>query len=91
MKCLALILAAISAVSGLWAAYKWYRASLVDFVPHWMENGRLTPVPSTEVVHWVNALRDTFEKSSKLNKTAAIWTAFSVAFAGLSTLAGAWT
>jgi hypothetical protein len=35
---------------------------------------------------WLGAIRRTLDKSGKLNKRGAVWTAISVAFAGLSSL-----
>jgi hypothetical protein len=35
---------------------------------------RLVPVPTTDVAVWLNAVRQTLEKSGSLNKTAAGWT-----------------
>jgi hypothetical protein len=87
MKCTSLILAILSAGFGLIAAYKWYRASRVNFVPFEKVDGRLVPVPMDDVHVWISNLRHTLETSGGLNKHAALWTAASVALAGLSALA----
>jgi hypothetical protein len=89
MKVLALILAALSAVAGLIAAWQWWKASKVEFRPFEEVNGQLVEVPPTDVVVWVGAVRHTLRKSGRLNKIAAIWTAASVGLAGMSALAGA--
>jgi len=85
MKILSLVLTITSAISGLWASYKWYRASRVNFVPFEEVDGQLIPV--CDVGTWVQALRGTLQKSGRMNTEAAFWTAISVALAGLSALA----
>jgi len=90
MKLTALILAIISATSGIFAAYKWHAASRARFEPFEEKNGRLVEVPTSDTQTWIEALRLTLRKSGRLNKSAALWTAVSVAFAGLSAFAGAW-
>jgi hypothetical protein len=90
MKCIALILALLSAVSGGFAAYRWYVASQVNIVPFEMHNGQVREVPTDDVQTWISALKGTIQKSGRLNKVAALWTAGSVVCAGLSTLFGAW-
>jgi hypothetical protein len=76
MKTASLVLAVLAALSGFWAAYRWYLASKVDFVPFVEdENGRRVPAPAHEVHLWINAVLLTLQKSGPLNKSAAIWTA----------------
>lgn len=86
MKWVVLALAVTSAVTGILAACMWFKASKVDFQPL-DENGQR--LPDDDVQAWLGAVRRTLDKSGKLNKSAASWTAVSVACAGLSVLAGA--
>jgi hypothetical protein len=88
MKYVALAFAVISAFAGFVAAYKWWVASRVDVRP-FDDTGREIPTSDTRI--WVNAIRGTLAKSGPLNKEAAIWTAVAVAFAGLSSLASAFS
>lgn len=90
MKLIALILTVLSAVSGGVAAYKWYIASRVNVVPFEIDNGQVREVPIDDVHIWMSALKSTIQKSGRLNKVAALWTAGSVACAGLSALLGVW-
>jgi hypothetical protein len=90
MKCLPLVLAIFAALAGVIAARKWYVASRVDVVPFDMVNGHLVELPTSDVQTWINSLRRTLKKSGHLNKSAALWTAASVALFGLSALASVW-
>ena|SRR5256885_13986619 len=76
--------AALAAVSGLIAAYKWYKASRVDIIPFEEVGGVVREVPSTDVAVWINALKLTLKKSGRLNRTAAAWTALSVLLTAIS-------
>jgi hypothetical protein len=89
MKWVALCLAIFSAMTGLLAARKWYDASKVNFVSYEEVNGKIVEVPTSDVEIWIGNLRRTLKKSGLLNESAALWTAVSVALAGLSSLAGA--
>ncbi|TPJ44454.1 hypothetical protein [Mesorhizobium sp. B2-7-1] len=81
---LILVVVAGSVGSGLVAAYKWWKASQVEVRP-FDEWGR--EIPTSDSFAWINAVRGTLAKSGAKNKEAAIWTAVSVALAGLSSLA----
>lgn len=73
-----------SLISGLIAAYKWWRASQVEFRPFDEWGNQI----STSDYHvWINAMRHTIAVSGARNKSAAIWTAVSVGLAGVSALA----
>jgi len=88
MSTVSFILALVSAITGLWAAYKWYEASKVDIRP-FDESGH--EIPTADVRVWINALRGTLDKSGKTNRIAAIWTAVAVASAGLSSVTAAFS
>lgn len=79
-----LALAITSAITGLWAAYGWFRASRVDYRPF---DGTGRELPAHDIQAWLGAVRTTVGESGRLNKRAAFWTAASVACTGLSALA----
>jgi len=87
MKSASFVLAIIAAVTGLVAAWKWYRASQVEIIPLWQQLGVIEP-PGGDTNGWVMGILQASQKSAELNKTAAIWTAVSVFFGCLSALAG---
>jgi hypothetical protein len=90
MKYVALALALLAAGTGLLAALYWHRASKVQIIPMWEEQGRMEPVSLAQGnTEWIVGLLKTGEKSSYLNKVAAQWTAVSVFLGALSSLAGA--
>jgi hypothetical protein len=90
MKVLALTPALLAAGTGLLAALHWHRASKVQIIPMWEEQGRMEPVTLAQGnSEWIIGLLKTGEKSSYLNKIAAQWTAVSVLLSALSSLAGA--
>jgi hypothetical protein len=74
MNWVALALGILSAILGLIAAWRWYKAA---------EATKVIPVEQTE------ALRRTLRRSGRLNKQAAYWTAATVFMAGLTELASA--
>lgn len=91
MKCASIGLAVCVVVTGLIAAYHWYQSSLVQIDPGWTT---LHPEPLDEqrrqmdlnvaVNRWATA-------ATKLNKTAALWTALSVALSGAASIVGAFS
>lgn len=89
MKTVALILALMSAASGFWAAYRWYRASHVHFVAFDERDNWPAPLPDVEVR--LTALSIALRTAARMNKEAALWTAASIGLAGLSAVAGALT
>jgi hypothetical protein len=86
MKIAALILALMSAASGFWAAYRWYRASDV-YVVVFDEGDGDPPTPDLEARLTAQAI--TLQEVARLNKHAAIATAISVVLGGLSVVADA--
>jgi len=73
-------------VTGLIAAVYWYKASVVKVVPK--ADGRFGGGIATPPAPWVRGALDALEESSRLNRTASIWTAVSVLFNALSNVAG---
>jgi hypothetical protein len=85
-----LVAAIASFVAGLIAAFYWYRASQVNFVPFEEAGGvvrRLSPLNDPE--HWIVAIDKTLQKSGKRNRIAAIWTAVSLLLTALAAVLSA--
>jgi hypothetical protein len=74
MNWLTLALGILSAILGVIAAWRWYKAA---------EAAKLIPAEPAE------ALRRTLRRSGRLNKQAAYWTAAAVFVAGLTGLGSA--
>ncbi|MGA7327627.1 MAG: hypothetical protein WBX25_24820 [Rhodomicrobium sp.] len=87
MKVAALILALMAAASGLWAAFKWYRASHVHIVA--FDERDDWPVPTPDVEARLTALSISLQRAGRINKEAAFWTAVSIGLTGLSAVAAA--
>jgi hypothetical protein len=89
MKVASTILAVFAFLTGLRAAYLWYRASRVQIIPMWAVNGRIEPVdPAQAQAEWTVAMLDMATKSGQLNQRGAIWTAIAVGLSTASTLIG---
>ena len=88
---IAFILAVLSALSGLYAAKKWYDASAVNY-ELFQKGSDGTPLglSTDNSQHWIESFRRTLRRAGKKNRAAAIWTTASIALAGLSALANAW-
>lgn len=87
MNWLVFALSIAAAICGARSAYLWYKASRVQIVPMWEENGQIEPVdPMKAQSQWIVALIQTATKSGDLNRRAAVWTAWA---AGLSATAAA--
>jgi uncharacterized membrane protein len=81
VKVIALVCAFISLITGLVAAYYWYRASKVGISPGWkLESGEA----EKNIMGWVTGCMIAITASGKLNKLAALLTAVSVAFGAIS-------
>ncbi|WP_217568776.1 hypothetical protein [Mesorhizobium sp. GbtcB19] len=87
MKDASFVLAVVAAATGLFAAWKWYKASKVEITPLWQQLGVIEP-PGGDPNGWVIGILQASQKSAELNKTAAAWTAISVCLGWLSFLAG---
>jgi hypothetical protein len=83
MKWLSVLLACLGAVTGIVAAYYWYRSSQVSINPVWLtESGD----PHASQSGWLAATMGAFSESARLNKIAASWTAAAVVLNMLSYL-----
>jgi hypothetical protein len=88
LRIFSIFLAIIALVSGLIAAWYWYKSSKVPIDPGW--SGPTEPVvPEQQQMDWTVAILKATREVADLNKTAALWTALSVAFAAASTIVGA--
>jgi hypothetical protein len=88
MKCVSIALAVGALVSGLIAAFYWYKSSNVDIDPGWTVEHPEPVVPELKQMGWNSAMMNAITTSATLNKTAALWTALSVALGGASTIVG---
>ena len=85
MKTICIILAMAALVSGLWAAWKWYAASKIHPKPNW----EFEPVvPTLKHMGWTSATLQAFGDAGRLNASAAMWTAISVALGAASNILG---
>jgi hypothetical protein len=76
--------------AGLRAALLWYRASKVEIVPMWIEDGHIEPVDmNLSHLEWIVAILKSQNKAGALNRVAAIWTGISIGFSAIATLVGA--
>lgn len=75
----------VAALTGLAAAYFWYRASKVDVLPSWAKTGGIgfEPVTRSES-QWICGLQEATRASGSLNKTAAFLTAVSILSSSVS-------
>lgn len=85
MKHASLAFAAVALITGLVAAWYWFKASAVKVEPLL---GRFGPMANASDPFVAGAL-DAIERSAALNKTAALWTAASVLCSGITSVAGA--
>ncbi len=82
--------ALIAFSAGLRAALLWYRASKVEIVPMWVEDGRMEPLDmGLSHLEWIVAILKSQNKAGDLNRVAAVWTAISIGFSAVATLVGA--
>lgn len=81
MKVFGLGCAAISLITGLAAAWYWFKASRVGIDPGW----RVEPGDAERsITGWVTGCMIAFTRSGKLNKVAALLTGVSVGFGAIS-------
>jgi hypothetical protein len=77
---------AISALlTGLLAAWYWYKSSAVKVAPK--ADGRFGGGMATAPAPWLAGAMDAFTEAARLNKNASLWTAASVVLAQLSSIA----
>ena len=84
MNWICFFLALISLGAGLYAAYLWWLASKVPVFPAW-ELAIVEHEEANTMSH-VAGLMIAFNRSSKLNANAALWTAIAVATGSVGTL-----
>lgn len=89
MKIGSFALALAALITGLLAAWKWYKASGVEIIPVWQQMGVIER-PGGDPEGWVVGIMQAAQESSSLNQTAALWTAVSVALSGLSAVFSSW-
>lgn len=86
MKYLELLLAAAAFITGLLAAWYWYKASRIQTVPKWGYSGEGHWAQVLAQHYWTNDLRESAAESARLNKIAALWTAVAVALNAFAAL-----
>jgi hypothetical protein len=86
MKIASMALAIGSLVTGLVAAWYWYKSSIVKVVPK--ADGRFGGGMATATAPWLSGAMVAFAEGARLNKNAALWTAASVVLAALSSITG---
>ena len=88
MKIAEVIITMLALVTGLVAAWYWYRASKITADPGWGQTGLVEPgIHSAVQDAWMAATLKAASESARLNKLAAQWTAVAVALTGISSIA----
>lgn len=91
MKVLALLAGLGAAVSGWYAARLWHKASLIEFPQFDPPMASMDDVPQLHILsanNQLNKIVRALEDSSRLNASAARWTAFAAILAGLTAALG---
>ena len=81
--------AVLSAISGVVAAWYWLRSSKVRIVPTWEQSAlgyALDHQEYDEFVKWILAHITAFSHAAALSRTAAFWTAASVALSAVAVI-----
>lgn len=95
MKSASVILAFMALVTGLRAAWIWYKSSQIVIDTEWTPAGLgRTPEPVDPELHQldINAATDkAFSAVGRFNKSASLWTAASVALAAISSVCSSLT
>lgn len=86
MKGIGLVLALCALVTGLTAAWYWYKASVVPNVPK--VDRRFGGGMSEAGTPWLAGTVDAIKEASDFNAKAALWTAASVVLSALSSFVG---
>jgi hypothetical protein len=89
MKLMSFSFALLALVTGLIAAYYWYKASKVEIVPLWQKLHIMEPIGGGDS-HWIVGILEAVGESCSLNKIAAVWTASSVFLSAVSAVIGSW-
>lgn len=71
-------------VSGVYAAWLWWRASKVVVVPAWALDIEVDP--DRNIMGWVVGQMTAFKRAGDLNAKAALWTAIAVLSGSLGSL-----
>ena len=87
MKALSILFAFIALGAGIKAAWDWHASANVAIDPaiHKMEDGE----EAFRLIEWVENVNSVTSKVSRLNRSAALWTAASVFSSALSAVGGA--
>jgi hypothetical protein len=88
MKYVSVAFALGAFVTGLIAAYHWYKASEVPIDPGWTLEDPEPVDEELKQMGWTAAIINAAQKSAILNKIAALWTAVAVVLGSVSSLAG---
>jgi hypothetical protein len=85
MRNIAILLATVALLCGLIAAWYWYRASKIPFQPKYAELG--DDVSEMDFHgELVTSIMIAVQKTSDLNRIAALWTAVAVVLGGIANL-----
>lgn len=85
MKELNMALVVGTLISGLWAAWCWYKASNISVDPGWeTEPGD----PLASQMDWTSGIIEAVLLSARLNKVAALWTAITVMLGAICSIMG---
>ena len=91
VKTLSMVVALAAFVTGVVAAWYWYRSARIDPKTGWNPPvGDATTDPDALLANlnalfvWTFAIKDALKESSELNRSAAIWTAVSVLFSAVA-------
>ena len=88
---ISLVLALLSCVCGLGAAFFWYRSSQIPVMPTWMTGDRPDPlnepvIKSLSQDGWIAGTVQAVQESARWNKLGAGWSAAAVLLTALSSL-----
>lgn len=83
-----LVCAAAAFITGMLAAWYWYRSSVIETEPLYLRLGQIEPVGGS-TNQWMLAILEAGQKSAALNKVAARLTAASVLLSAISTVLAA--
>ena len=91
MKYVDLAIPLLECCAGLISAWYWYRSSRIQIEPSWTAGHSFEPVePSQSQAGWIVGVLQAASLSSELNKTAARWTAATVALNVLPSVIKLW-
>jgi hypothetical protein len=95
MKTFSMVVAIAAFLTGVAAAWYWYHSAKVDPKTGWKPPvGDATQDPNALLANlnalfvWTFAIKDALRESSRLNRSAAIWTAISVLLSAVAAVMG---